>query len=291
MEKGIKAKNGKTSLLDLVRHLIRKGVGLPTLPATAQKVVAATQDPDCTPAQLEAIVRQDPALAARIIKMVNSSFFAGMKEIHTLPEAFMRLGFARVKDLALAVGIKNAYKGVKGHLKKELEYLWRNAVASGTACREIAQACGRANPEEAFLAGLVHDIGSAFIIQVLHGLGKKDPTVASLPAHTLKELLTALHPTVGAEMLESWHFPATISHAVRHHHAPENAAPDDGLAWLLSAGDLVVRKLGLDGTPPEEDLSLATRPSFQSLKLSDLEIGKLLVDLEEKTRAIEKAMA
>ncbi len=291
MEKGIKTRNGKASLLDVVRHLIQKGVGLPTLPSTAQKVVAATQDPDCTPARLEAIVRKDPALAARIIKMVNSSFFAGMKEVHTLPEAFMRLGFARVKDLALAVGIKNAYKGVQGHLKKELEYLWKNAVASGTACREIAHACGHANPEEAFLAGLVHDIGSAFIIQVLHGLGKKDPTIASLPENTLKELLMALHPTVGAEMLESWHFPANLCHAVRHHHSPKDAAPDDDLAWLLFAGDLVVRKLGLDGSPPKEDISLATHPAFQTLKLSDLEIGKLLVDLEEKSQEIAEALA
>ena len=290
MEKGTNAKTGKASLLDVVRHLIKKGVGLPTIPTTAQRVLAATQDPYCTIGDLEAIVRQDPALAARIIKVVNSSFFAGMKEIRTLPEAFMRLGFARIKDLALAVGMKKVYKGVNGHLKKELEYLWRNAVASGTACREIARSCGNANHEEAFLAGLVHDIGSAFIIQVLHGLGKKDPSVASLPRNTLQELLMALHPTVGEEMLESWHFPKSISHAVRHHHDPVQAAPDDTLAWTLAAGDLLVQKLGLDGSPPREEISLATQPSFQSLKLTDLKIGKLLVDLEEKSGEIYKAL-
>ncbi len=290
MEKQNQVSTGKKSLLDVVRHLIKKGVGLPTLPTTAQRVIVATQDPDCTPQELEVIVRQDPALAARIIKVVNSSFFAGMKEIRTLPEAFMRLGFGRVKDLALAVGMKNVYKGVDGHLKRELEFLWRNAVASGTACGELARATGMVDPEEAFLAGLVHDIGSAFIIQVLHGLGKKDPTIASLPRNTLKELLLALHPTVGSEMLETWRFPRSISHAVRYHHQPVEAAPDDALAWLLAAGDLLVRKLGLDGTPPQEDLSLATQPSFQSLKLSDLEIGKLLVDLEEKTKKMAAAL-
>ncbi len=291
MEEDRKVKTGKASLLDIVRHLIRKGVGIPTIPSIAQKVLQATQNPDCTLAELEAIVRQDPALAARIIKVVNSSFFAGMKEIRTLPAAFMRLGFKRVRDLAVAVGMKNVYKGVDGHLKKELEFLWRNAVAAGTACRETSLACGDQNSEEAFLAGLVHDIGSAFIIQVLHGLGKKDPSIAALPQATLKELLLALHPTVGAEMLESWNFPKVISHAVRHHHDPEKAAPDDRLSWILAAGDLLVRKLGLDGRRPEEDLPLAPQRAFQSLKLGDLQIGKLLVDLEEKTKEIAEALA
>ena len=291
MVKGIETKTGKASLLDIVRHLLEKGAGLPTIPTTARKVLEAVRNPDCSLSDLEAIIRRDPALAARIIKVVNSSFFAGMKEIHTLPEAFMRLGFARVKDLAVAMGMKKVYRGVDGHLARELEALWRNAVASGTACREIAATCGCSHDEEAFLAGLVHDIGSAFIIQVLHGLGKKDPAVRALPKQTIQELLAALHPTVGAEMLENWHFPETICQAVRHHHEPERCPSQGKLAWILAAGDLLVRKLGLDGRPPEEDLSLATNPAFQALQLSDLEIGKLLVEMEEKAKEIEEALA
>jgi HD-like signal output (HDOD) protein len=274
------------SLIDIVKaHLSSNDVELTTIPVVAQQVLASAQDPDCTLVDLEGLIRKDQVVASKIVQVANSSFYRGLKEVHALPDAIMRLGFKGVQNITVAVAVKNTYQCKNKKYLEILERLWTHSVHSAITCREIAVAARFGKEEEAFLAGLVHDIGRVFIINALDKMAETDERINSLPEEIFQELLMVLHESTGARLIESWMFPQAICEAVRHHHNP--AAVEEGkLVWILAAADMVMHKVGLGGYEADEGMSLNNLPSMQALQLNDLEIAKLLVDLEDKAQEL-----
>jgi len=277
---------GDASLIDMVKEkLTSDEVELSTIPVVAQQVLASSQDPDCTLKDLESLVRKDQVVAAKIVQVSNSSFYRGLKEVQALPDAIMRLGFKGVQNITVAVAVKNNYQCKNKQYLEVLQNLWTNSVHSAITCRELATASRYPKEEEAFLAGLVHDIGRVFIINTLDRMSESDDRVKNLPDDIFEELLRVLHEGAGARLIESWMFPKMICDAVRHHHNP--AAVEEGkLVWILAASDLVMQKAGLGGYEADDGLSLNNLAPMQALQLNDLEIAKLLVDLEDKAEEL-----
>jgi HD-like signal output (HDOD) protein len=114
-------------------------------------------------------------------------------------------------------------------------------------------------------------------------MGESDARIASLPESIFRELLEVAHADLGADLLHGLGFSEEIVGAVRTHHQPARGEEESRLAWVLAAADLVVTKLGLDGSPPDPALALSGRPPMQALGLGDLEIARVLVDLEGMT--------
>jgi HD-like signal output (HDOD) protein len=277
--------NEEVSLLDMLKaRLDEKDAELATIPMVAQEILAASENPDCSLQDLEAIVNKDQVIATKIIKMANSSFYGGLTDLQSLPRAIMRLGFKEVHTITLAIGMSQVYQTEEGRYLDEMRKLWSASIASAVTCRELAKAAKYPRVDEAFLAGLIHDIGSVFIIDSLVQMAKRDNRVANLPEEIFRELLQVLHENAGARLLENWKFNKAICEAVRFHHNPQDAAEGEKLAWILAACDLVVAKMGLDGSTPNAEMSLTSLPPMQALNLGDLEIAKLQVDLEEHTQ-------
>jgi HD-like signal output (HDOD) protein len=223
-------------------------------------------------------------IATKIIKVANSSFYRGLTDIQSLPQAIMRLGFKEVHTITLAIGMKQVFKAEKGRYFDEMQRLWSGSIASAVTCRELAKAAKYGKADEAFLAGLVHDIGSVFIIESLVHMAKTDERVAQLPEEIFMELMQVLHENAGARLLENWKFNKEICDAVRDHHNPSEGPEGEKLAWILAACDLIVAKMGLDGSAPDSEIPLTSLTPMQALNLGDLEIAKLQVDLEEHTQ-------
>jgi HD-like signal output (HDOD) protein len=277
--------NGEVSLLDMLKaRLDEKDAELATIPVVAQEILAASENPDCSLQDFETIVNRDQVIATKIIKMSNSSFYRGLTDLHSLPQAIMRLGFKEVHNITLAIGMKMVYQTEEGQFLDEMQKLWSASVASAVTCRELGIAVKYPRVDEAFLAGLVHDIGSVFIIDSLVQISKTDERVTNLPEEIFRELLQVLHEDAGARLLENWKFNEEICAAVRYHHNPSEAQEGEKLAWILAACDLIVSKMGLDGSTPDTEISLTNLTPMQALNLDDLEIAKLQVDLEEHTQ-------
>src|SRR5215217_473264 len=150
----------------LVTEAIKKVATIATLPEVTAKIVDTVEDPKSTAAALHKIVAHDPALATRILKVVNSAFYGLPGQIGSVERAIVLLGLNAIKNIAVAASLGQLFRGVKlcqGFTAKDL---WTHCVAVGVAARALAKEMKVPITEEAFLAGMIHDVGILVSLQV-----------------------------------------------------------------------------------------------------------------------------
>ena len=136
-----------------------------TLPEVTMKIIKLVEDPDSTAQDLNNVISNDPALGARILKVVNSAFYGLPGQIGSINRAIVLLGLNAVKNIAIAASLAKLFRGGKIAANFDARDLWQNAIASACATRQLAEKVGLGLPDEAFLSGLIHDIGIMVEIQ------------------------------------------------------------------------------------------------------------------------------
>lgn len=193
-----------------------------TLPQVALSVIEVAQNPDAGAAELREVVEGDPALSARVIRVVNSAAYGLRTTVTNLHQAISFLGFTQVRNLAMTASVSDIFKNDHAIGPYSRRALWRHLVAVGICARLIARRCRLPNFEDAFLAGLLHDIGIILIDQNFHAefervIGALD---GSMPLCDVeREFLGFDHCTFGERVAEGWRFPESVRAAIRHHHA------------------------------------------------------------------------
>src|SRR3954453_11630327 len=150
----------------LVADALKKVSTIATLPEVTAKIVQTVEDPKSTAAALHKIVAHDPALATRILKVVNSAFYGLPGQIGSVERAIVLLGLNAIKNIAVASSLGQLFRGVKlceGFTAKDL---WTHCIAVGVTARELARQIKLPIADEAFLAGLIHDTGMLVGLQV-----------------------------------------------------------------------------------------------------------------------------
>jgi HD-like signal output (HDOD) protein len=241
---------GGDLVTDQVKEILGSVDRLPTVPAVYRMMETALADPDTGSEALGAIIEQDMAMTAKVLKIVNSAFFGLRRSIASPREAVTFLGVDTLKSLVLAQAIfAQADALPTRHLC--LEDLWRHTLATAGAARAIAQLEGLPprQVEEAFVGGILEDVG----ILVLAGQFPEayDRAIGTLLAENL--LLTTVeqdefavtHAEVGAYLLGLWGLPAPILKIVSEHHNPPPAGhPAFGPERAVHAADLLVGEQG-----------------------------------------------
>jgi putative nucleotidyltransferase with HDIG domain len=186
----------------------------------AARCLAVLQNEGSSLSEIEAVVSDDPVIAAHLMRVANSALLASRREIRTLGAAILHLGFGRTKVHIWALSSKSLF--TSPHLRE----VWNHSVQAAKVARNLAIASGVVDRDEACLAGLVHDVGQL----VLTGLGcGYVETAARLraqghyPVEIERRLCGSSHAGIGADLLDSWCFPAEIVEAVRHHHTPSSS--------------------------------------------------------------------
>lgn len=202
---------------------------LPSLPATAVRVLELSQDPDCTVNELAETIRFDQGLSAKILKTVNSSFFGLRTKCATIDKALVVLGMRELRNLALGFSLVPAMEAAYTEAFDPIDY-WRRGIYSAVAAKIIAQRVAREVADEAFLGGLLQDIG---IMAMLQALGQPYEEVLKTAATDHRRLAAAelrafdmQHPEVGALLARKWQLPDELSVPIRFHERP-TAAPND----------------------------------------------------------------
>lgn len=212
---------------------------LPSLPAVAVEVLALTRSPDVSLADISRVVQNDPALAAKILKTVNSSFYGLQQPCSRLDRAMSYLGLQAVKSLVLGFSLVDATRGVGNKPGVDLKQHWRRTIFAAAGARQIAQLTRVADPDEAFTACLFQDIG---ILACVAALGDEYvSTLATAPQdHDLlcrheREVFPFDHTTIGAELARKWKLPDLFAEVIRKHHAPESGGLAHGPVVRIAA--------------------------------------------------------
>jgi len=244
---------------------------LPARPDLCVRLLSVIQSSDTAIGQVEEIVSRDPAMAATLLKLVNSAFFGIPAAAHGLGlrEAISFLGLDVLRSLVLTVGLFDQLKAVPGGLPpSEVEAVWTHSFEVAQAARAIAEAeeAGRSLAEEAFIAGLLHDVGKLFLAPVqAQGEGDGDapaprkplvPRAGETVADVERRLYGATHGEAGGYLFGLWGLPAGVVEAVAFHHEPRRGSLESYGPGSLSpltavhAADVLVHRKRKDAHHP-----------------------------------------
>lgn len=219
--------------LGQAREALKLAAGLPKVPRVVLDVIRQLREASPSTARLSADIERDPTLAAQVLRLANSPFYGGRRQVGSIHEAVGLIGTNALQTLVLAGGISGAFGRVPG---VDLRSYWLDATATGHAARTLAGLVGE-DREAAFLAGLLHGTGH-LILCCLHGAALEAPLAsirrprgAALAA--IERACTGLsHPELGAAWLDGLGLPERIVQAVAMQLQPQ-ALDEPGLAALL----------------------------------------------------------
>jgi len=253
------------------QELIANLGDLPPLPQVAAQVLRIAADPDASTDELQKVIGTDQALTAQILKIANSAMFGMMREVTTLTQAIMTLGFSTIKSVVIASSAKHLYSRGATGLQERL--MWEHALVSALAGRAYARALRFARTEEVFLAALMHDIGkSVMSIKFAERYGVLIRSVYNDQGDGLSMELDTFgfdHAMVGEALLHSWNLAGSIEQAARWHHDPLQAPVEHrNLVALVALGNQMAlnQKIGI-GKP--ESLSIATAEALEILGIDE----------------------
>ena len=215
----------------LAQESLRKVVGrigkLPAMPKTYGRLQAALAQPSVTAAEIGDIVNADAGIASKVLQITNSAFFRLRKPMVRIKDAVTYLGFATVRNLVLSAEIFSQWRAPEGLSDLDPERLQNHAQCAAAACKALAG--GRASPDDAWLAGLLHDIGYWVLIQECPKELGKAIQLARAEGLSLveceRQVTGASHAEIGAYLLGLWGLPYTIIEAVALHHTPTAVTP------------------------------------------------------------------
>lgn len=244
----------ETELL-LIETLESGRAALPVLPAVASSALQLANDPDATIRSFAELIETDPPMAARFLSIANSALYSRGRAVTSVTEAVTRVGMFASRDLLFQIVYAANNRGLP-RFQAEVQVSFRRSVLTGLLCRAACNVLQKPF-REAYLCGLLHDMGEARVYRILCEVAPK------VEAAEAQRLVDRYHPRAGAELAEKWQLPAPIVDACRKHHL--DRVPDSDAVLLVRAADLAV--------PCVEALQLKQNYDLPSGALSVLELS------------------
>lgn len=187
---------------ELLNALENDQLVLPTLPEVALKVREVSSNPDVDVATLAKVIENDPAISARIIKITNSPLLRASRPIEDLKMAVSRLGINYTTNLATSLAMQQMFQATSDVIDQRMREVWSHSTEVSGIAHVLARHYTKLKPDQATLAGVVHQIGVLPILTYAEDNRRllKDPVA-------LDELIQTLHPILGRKILEAWDFP------------------------------------------------------------------------------------
>jgi HD-like signal output (HDOD) protein len=259
-----------TSLVEaaLVQTLEGGRAALPVLPHVAAQALELANNPDSTVREFADLVMKDPPIAARFLATANSALYSRGQTIRSVSDAVARIGLAASRDLVFQVVYASTMNGMK-HFQVEVQASFRRSVLCGIVCRAAAPVL-TLEISDAYLCGLLHDIGEARVYRILD----ESKTVPS--ADEARMLVHKYHPRAGAELAMRWALPDDIVQVCRRH---EEQGPAEGdRLRLVRLADLIVP-------------CMEASPEQSTLPDLDKQLTEIGISVEKAQIVLERGLA
>lgn len=270
------------SLPEQVRQRLSSVVGthqleLPVLPEVAQQVITLANKDGVDLRDLSELIKRDQGLAGNLMRLANSPLYAPPTPLVSLDQVVSRLGLAKVREMALIISCSGKVFSVPGH-EATVRLQFRHSLTCGLISQEIARG-RRMNVEEAFLGGMLHDIGRPVLLQAIVDFGRE--AQAKLEPGAIEGACSVLHEMVGSELIQRWTLPVRLAEAIRHHHEPSKAGSGAaGLSAVIALAD-DLSHLALAGPKHVTESQFRDHPVLDTLNLYDDELNVLLAKLPD----------
>lgn len=263
----------------LVHHLVARTTQLTPLKTVATRVIQMAQDERTQTMDLAAVISADQALTAQILRLSNSPYYGYARRINNVREAVILLGMRTVRSVAVSSAIIDAFKLPDSVGDFSTDLFWGHCVTTGLVAEQLARQSKACRPEDAFTAGVLHDVGKLAIIlsdpaafvEICDIV--RDERVRSHDAE--RAVLGVTHDQVGAALADAWRFPDTLVAAIRDHHPHGPVSSLASLSDVVAVANFVCHRegyaCGYDWTknperreaialPPEVEFALARVP-------------------------------
>lgn len=236
-----------------VKQVVSSVRNLPTPPIVFHQIQKVINDPHVSAAQIASILSEDPAMSVKVLKLTNSAFYGLSREIDSVKQAVVIVGLEAIRNLVLSASVLDMFK--QESLDQEFqEKFWRHSLAVGVCGRILAKKLrkrGIVDPDAAFSAGLLHDVGKMILCCFLPGEFKKyqDERDNDTTAETFEieeRVLGYNHAQIGAILATQWKLPARLTEAITYHHHPQLSESDDPIPYIIHIANYVSKRTFYD---------------------------------------------
>jgi len=266
-----------------VTELVDKLRDIPTLSVVVQRVMELVNNPKTSAPQIAEVLKRDQVLTAKVLRLVNSSFYNLSTEVTDVSRALAFLGFNSISMLVLGTSVFSSFEIRAAPYFNVLEF-WKHSLASAIAAELIAKKTRAAKPEDAFTCGLLHDVGKIALFKVSPDDLKAVVEKASLENKSFLDAETELglpgHAILGERLAERWQLPLVIRKTIRYHH--RDVEPMESIypqmkptVMIATLGDIMAKHLGLgvsgDQMKPEYPANYLKALNLSSEAMAEIE--------------------
>ena len=262
---------------------------VPSMPSVVMELRKYLSDPDVNFDKLAKVIEYDPGLTVNVLQLANSAYFGWSRTIQTVKDAITRLGTNRVFQMVLCMSVAPLVrKPIRGY-DTDSEGLWQHSIATAIAAEQMVLKLGLRNLDEAFTAGLLHDMGKIVLgtfVEVDDHSIKEIMALDNLTFDEAEQMALGIdHAEVASELLTTWNLPENVVAAARWHHRPAKAEDEHRqLVDLIHVADYLCLNLGV-GMGSDATHYRADAEAHQRLGMNDLiaeEVGReVLAGVEE----------
>jgi HD-like signal output (HDOD) protein len=269
------------SFLDIInKYLASDDILLPVFDESALRIQQeiGKQDPDLQ--LIEKLIGNDSSLTGQVLKIANSAFYKGLTKVSTIRNAIIRLGVEEISNIVMLTTQRKNYYSKDPFCRDILEKLWHHSTGCAIGSQWLSKQCHFDDTSnEAFTAGLLHDIGKLFLLKVVEDLNLAK-NVAIKPSHALmREVMDNLHTEHGNSLLMNWNLPKIYCEVARDHHT-EGFDSNNILLAIVRLANKACNKLSI-GINEDPSIILAATPEASLLGLSEITLAQLEIVLED----------
>lgn len=257
---------------------------LPSIPKVMMEVSELLAKPTTTTAELSKVISQDQGLVTKILSIANSPLYGLPRKVSTIEFAILILGYGDIKNIVTALSMIESFK-IKSDKNLDQKKFWVHSVITGVAAKRVAEDLGYRIGGEAFIAGLLHDLGITVIHKFFHTAFEqicKDVETNGMTYYEAElENLGLTHREIGKFLAEKWNLPPSLVDTVLNHETPDKASENRVLTAVVHLADYMTNKLGIGDFAWDKDLQIE-KSVFEICKIQDeIHLDKFIEDYRD----------
>jgi putative nucleotidyltransferase with HDIG domain len=269
------------SIVEIINGYLQEStLNVPVFHTVAVRLQQVLSRRDFSIDEVNKLITADAGLASQVLRVSNSSFYSGLTKVTTIRDAIVRLGATSVANIAMMATQQDMYRSKDTKLNGIMSTLWQHALCCAIGAKWLATKANLgALAQEAFLAGLLHDIGKLFLLKVMEEIIKEGKATGEISPALFAEVINSMHVEHGHHLMQKWSMPEAYSNVVRDHHIDPW---DQGnlLLAIVRLVDQACNKLGV-GMRPEPDLVLFASSETQVLGIKEITLAELEIVIED----------